>query len=205
MVRKTKDEAQKTRSDIMAAAERLFYERGVVRTSLQEVATHAGVTRGAVYWHFEDKVALLKSIADRDFAPLESLLDRLAEEEWEDPLVPFCRECVVSMDMIANNPHVRRVFTILTQRCEYIDEMIGLMKRNLDCRNRTHERFVQLFAQASKKKTLSSAWTPQSAASALIYMIVGMLHMEMEEECPSRRRDQERKAAIESFFKALSA
>ncbi|NCC03918.1 MAG: TetR family transcriptional regulator [Proteobacteria bacterium] len=205
MVRKTKDEAQKTRTDIMAAAERLFYERGVVRTSLQEVATHAGVTRGAIYWHFQDKVALLRSIADRDFVPLESLLDRLAEQEWEDPLVPFCRECITSMNMIANNPRIRRVFTILTQRCEYIDEMMGLMKRNLDCRNKAYERFLQIFEQAYKKGILSSAWSPQSAAIALQYMIVGMLHLEMEEEHPSRRRDQDRKLAIESFFKALSA
>ncbi|MDX9688896.1 MAG: TetR family transcriptional regulator [Alphaproteobacteria bacterium] len=189
----------------MAAAERLFYERGVVRTSLQEVATHAGVTRGAIYWHFQDKVALLRSIADRDFVPLESLLDRLAEQEWEDPLVPFCRECITSMNMIANNPRIRRVFTILTQRCEYIDEMMGLMKRNLDCRNKAYERFLQIFEQAYKKGILSSAWSPQSAAIALQYMIVGMLHLEMEEEHPSRRRDQDRKLAIESFFKALSA
>ena len=49
MVRKTKEEAQETRSAILDAAELVFKENGVSRTSLAEIATAAGVTRGAVY------------------------------------------------------------------------------------------------------------------------------------------------------------
>ena len=55
MVRKTKEEAQETRNAILDAAERVFQERGVSHTSLAEIATAAGVTRGAIYWHFANK------------------------------------------------------------------------------------------------------------------------------------------------------
>ena len=55
MVRRTKDEALETRNRILDAAERVFGESGVSRTSLEDVASAAGVTRGAIYWHFKDK------------------------------------------------------------------------------------------------------------------------------------------------------
>ena len=70
MVRRTKEEAQETRSAILEAAERAFYERGVARTTLADIATLAGVTRGAIYWHFSNKAdvvqAMLDSLDDQD-------------------------------------------------------------------------------------------------------------------------------------------
>ena len=41
MVRRTKEEAQETRSQILEAAEKAFYERGVARTTLADIARSA--------------------------------------------------------------------------------------------------------------------------------------------------------------------
>ena len=65
MVRKTKEAALVTREGLLDAAQRVFSERGVTGTSLAEVAASAGVTRGAVYWHFKNKAALFKAMAAR--------------------------------------------------------------------------------------------------------------------------------------------
>ena len=61
MARRTKEEAAATRDSILDAAEKLFVEQGVSRTTLQHIATEAGVTRGAIYWHFDDKSALFNA------------------------------------------------------------------------------------------------------------------------------------------------
>ncbi|MDV7394715.1 TetR family transcriptional regulator, partial [Arthrospira platensis SPKY1] len=58
MVRKTKEEAWETRQRILDAAEQVFQRQGVSRTSLSHIAAEAGVTRGAIYWHFKNKVDL---------------------------------------------------------------------------------------------------------------------------------------------------
>ena len=42
MVRRTKEEAQETRNSILDAAERVFFEKGVSRTSLADIAQAAG-------------------------------------------------------------------------------------------------------------------------------------------------------------------
>ena len=62
MVRRTKEDAMATRDSILDAAELLFAERGVSSTTLQHIATAAGVTRGAIYWHFKNKQALLTAM-----------------------------------------------------------------------------------------------------------------------------------------------
>nr|AMP19664.1 truncated MtrR [Neisseria gonorrhoeae] len=52
-MRKTKTEALKTKEHLMLAALETFYRKGIARTSLNEIAQTAGVTRGALYWHFK--------------------------------------------------------------------------------------------------------------------------------------------------------
>ena len=73
MVRRTKEEAQETRSQILEAAEKAFYERGVARTTLADIATMAGVTRGAIYWHFSNKADLVQAMLDSLHEPLDEL------------------------------------------------------------------------------------------------------------------------------------
>ena len=47
MVRKTKEDALATRDSILDSAEQLFVTQGVAHTTLQHIATAAGLTRGA--------------------------------------------------------------------------------------------------------------------------------------------------------------
>ena len=71
MARRTKEEAQETRGRILDAAESVFHEKGVAHSSLAEIAQVAGVTRGAIYWHFKDKADLFEAMMDRVTLPLE--------------------------------------------------------------------------------------------------------------------------------------
>ena len=67
-MRKTKTEAQKTRQHLLDAALEVFWREGVTRASLQAIAQEAGVTRGALYWHFKNKEDLFENLFERQFA-----------------------------------------------------------------------------------------------------------------------------------------
>ncbi len=54
----------RTEAAIVAAATRLFAERGYARTSLAEVAEEAGVSERTLYLRFDGKAALLKRVVD---------------------------------------------------------------------------------------------------------------------------------------------
>ncbi len=88
MPKRTHEAAMRTKQVILEAALSLFSEKGYDKTSLSDVARTAGVTRGAIYWHFEDKgellCALCKELAEKYH--LTSNLERAANPEEEDPL-----------------------------------------------------------------------------------------------------------------------
>ena len=88
MTKRSHEEALQTKKQIMDAAISLFTIKGYEKTSLSDVARAAGVTRGAIYWHFENKgellIELLQAIA-KDKNLVEPLLDSAKESEF-DPL-----------------------------------------------------------------------------------------------------------------------
>src|SRR4051812_9451280 len=53
------DSAPERRRQIRAAAQRCFIARGYAETRIDDVAREAGLSKGAVYWHYEDKHTLL--------------------------------------------------------------------------------------------------------------------------------------------------
>ncbi|MEI6501235.1 MAG: TetR family transcriptional regulator [Armatimonadota bacterium] len=54
--------ATSKRKDLVAAALRLFADRGIKATTIRDIAQEAGVTEGALYRHFESKEQLAQSL-----------------------------------------------------------------------------------------------------------------------------------------------
>ncbi|MNZ75522.1 HTH-type transcriptional regulator SrpR [compost metagenome] len=74
MARKTPAEAARTRKKILDAAGEIFSRDGIAETTLEQIAQQAGVTRGAIYWHFKGKQDLLQTLFDEQKLPLENSL-----------------------------------------------------------------------------------------------------------------------------------
>jgi len=80
-MRRTREDAEKTRVQILDEAIDIFSRKGYSDTTLDEVAQRAGVTKGAIYWHFEDKLDLFRQVSRRESSGLGSLLDHIYEED----------------------------------------------------------------------------------------------------------------------------
>lgn len=61
-VRSNRERTEKTRSALVSASRALFVEKGYADTSTPEIVAAAGITRGALYHHFEDKRALFRAV-----------------------------------------------------------------------------------------------------------------------------------------------
>jgi AcrR family transcriptional regulator len=65
---------EQTRARLIAAAAQIVGEKGFERTSLEEVAARAGMTRGAIYGNFRDKEALFLAVAAARWQPIAPAL-----------------------------------------------------------------------------------------------------------------------------------
>lgn len=136
-MRRTKEEAQHTREALLDAAEVLFAQRGVTRTSLNEIAKAANVTRGAVYWHFKDKADLFNAMIGRMALPMEEAVQTL-NCSLAPPLVAIKQSAIDVLSSIATDPRTRRVFEIMMQKVELIDELMPVRERRIEVSAKFH-------------------------------------------------------------------
>ena len=175
MARRTKDEAEETRNGILDAAERLFSERGVSRTSLEDIAQAAGVTRGAIYWHFRDKSDLFAAMVNRVTLPMEAMVARSSDEAVEDPLASLKACAVTALKRTATDPQCRRVFDVVTHKCEYLGEMAGVKRRISTIQKGCVDRAEQAIRNAVKRGLLPAGINPRLAAIGLDAMLFGLI------------------------------
>jgi TetR/AcrR family acrAB operon transcriptional repressor len=123
MARRTKVEAAITREQLLDAAERVFRERGVARTSLAEVAAAAGVTRGAVYWHFKDKADLFTAMCDRATLPLDALVSKVDAVAHTDPLGALRELSIAALNCLATDARAQAVFEVIFHRSELTGDL----------------------------------------------------------------------------------
>ena len=121
MARSTKAEAQETRNRILDAAQQVFHAQGVSRTSLEDVARVAEVTRGAIYWHFKNKEDLFDAMSQRVRLPLEAMAQASGDASELDPLGQLRSFLIFVLQETATNPQSRMVFDILLLKCELVD------------------------------------------------------------------------------------
>ena len=89
----THKNSQETIEKIVQAARRLFARKGYANASLEEIATLAGFTKGAVYHFFRSKekllLSLLHDIEERSVGQTEYALDRMAHDSAMGKLMRF--------------------------------------------------------------------------------------------------------------------
>jgi TetR/AcrR family acrAB operon transcriptional repressor len=176
MVRRTKEEALETRDRILDTAEQVFCERGVAGTSLADIADAAKLTRGAIYWHFRNKGDLFTALLDRVALPMEDMIRKAADESTADPLGSLRACCVHVLRRTVDDLQCRRVFEILTRKCEYVQEQDGLAERILQCRAQGLQMMELALRNAVRKGQLPRHLHPRRAAVALHAYVDGLIY-----------------------------
>ncbi len=174
MVRKTKEEAGATRAAILDAAEQVFLERGVARATLEQIARRAGVTRGAVYWHFRDKEELLVAMRERVDAPMWEWLGHRREELADDPLTlvrEACRRCV---RRLRDDATYRNVHAVFLTRCELVGDHNPAFGRSLQFDDDRFAEVVRDFERAAELGLLKPSLAPRTAALTLYTLMHGI-------------------------------
>jgi TetR/AcrR family acrAB operon transcriptional repressor len=175
MVRKTKEDALATRDSILDAAATLFAEQGVSGTTLQHIATAAGVTRGAIYWHFEDKGAMFNAMMERAAMPLEAAMALLDTDASQDPLADLRDYAVRVFRLTMEDPNARRTFEIATLKMEYTGEMSVVRERRALNQANWIKRAESRVRLGMRQGQIKASVKPKAVAFGLWVLLEGLI------------------------------
>ncbi|MFW2357668.1 TetR family transcriptional regulator [Hydrogenophaga sp.] len=177
MVRRTKADALVTRNSLLDAAEHLFQAHGVSRTSLNDIATAAGTTRGAIYWHFKDKADLFNAMMERVTMPLEGALACAAgkAEAADNPLLSLRDSMMNALRQTATDEQTRRVFEVATHKVEYVSEMQAVRERHLRVRNQCMAMTEKALREVVRRENTKLPMPLPTAALGLHVIMDGLI------------------------------
>lgn len=197
MVRKTKEDAEITRQRIINAAREVFLAKGVSRTSLEQIATHAGVTRGAVYWHFANKTDLFHAMREQVFLPLidrmdDTLLLNLDKESSpnKDPLTRIESFLQGTVQVLNEHIETRQTYEVMMTKCEYVDEFATVLQQILNNCSGMVEKLEQVYQKAADKALINPTHCPKQLAMDTHLFFSGLLHLWVKDSDGTRFRNQ---------------
>lgn len=176
----TKKKPQKSTVDADSRARlvdvtlRTILEQGVDAVRIDDIVAEVGVTKGSLYWHFEDRNALIKAALAEHIQRLNAetvagVYNAIGEENTKDAYVarvaPFIAD-PYNADQVRERWGRLAILVEARNRPDLMEMMRDVQSRNLDV-------FVELMSQAQQNGILRQDLDPRAVAVALNAMYLG--------------------------------
>jgi AcrR family transcriptional regulator len=173
-VKRTREQALATRATLLEAAECVFYEKGLAGATLDEIARRSGVTRGAVYGHFENKLGLLDAIFQAAGRPLDPFAVNLSvcREQPVEELVEEIKRCWREATEV---PRTARLYALLFNLCESALEAAPFFERVLSASRDAELRIEACLRRAISRSCLPADLDAQKSARVIHAALSGLL------------------------------
>ena len=205
MARRTKEDAEATRNKLLDAAAEVFFAKGVAGASLSDVAQAADLTRGAIYWHFKDKVDLFEALMQRTTLPFE--------QAWEAGQAKFMQDGAVLPEIlsvlrmvfcsVSTDAPTRRVFDVALYKVECVGELQAVRGRRIAGALRFAQQMEQALLLAARQEGVCMPVSGQSAARGLQAVFDGVLHFWLLQDGQSFDLEVEGMLAVALYLKGL--
>ncbi|RMF19446.1 MAG: TetR family transcriptional regulator [Gammaproteobacteria bacterium] len=177
MARKTKEDAERTYHALLDAAAELFIRQGVSRTTLSDIAHEAGLTRGAVYWHFRNKDSVIEALWARNARRLQEAFEQLETHARAADPVPAFRQAIHALiRRVVEEPELGQITRIVMHVVEFTDEQNALQRFLNDRRDILHDHMRAAFEILGQRGVLRNDLSPSLLAEGLLAYIYGLVH-----------------------------
>ena len=139
-----KKNTRNTRSRIVSAAWKLFYEQGYEDTTVEEIVEESGTSKGSFYHYFSGKDALLSSLSDLFDDKYQELIPTLTEEmDSFEKLMYLNRELFWMIDNSVSLDLVARM---------YSSQLVTAGEKHLMDHNRLYYKLLRQIVSEGQKK-----------------------------------------------------
>ena len=177
MARKTKEETERTYNALLEAAADLFHKQGYARTTINEVAEHAGMTRGAFYWHFQSMQEVARGIWERQAYPaINPIREKMTRLPQDNPARFFREQLNALLDLIDDDDKVARAMFIVMHNME-ISEKESELTSFFEHRHKMFQDSIcDAMEQIHAAGQLREGMDPQKTAMGCVCLFVGLVN-----------------------------
>ena len=187
-----------TRKVLLQVARELFTERGYAHTTTQEIVERAGVTRGALYYHFREKIdifrAVFEDISLNIITQVASAV-QAAQGEQGDLWDRFVRVATAAYLDVSLDPAVQRIALI---------DAVSIL--GWEEKNALDEKHVMDFAHGVFQELMNAGLLAPQPVKPMLHLIIGAgreaaLYIARADDMPTARKEMG--ASLERLFDGL--
>ncbi|MCX6584092.1 MAG: TetR family transcriptional regulator [Candidatus Aminicenantes bacterium] len=172
-MKRTKEDAALTRQMVLDAALKVFGRKGFSQSTLEEVAREAGLTRGAIYWHFKNKNEMFGAV-------LEVLYERSGErvikvlQSEQSPLLKIRQLIGEFLRIISNEDEFRVIEEFHMLEFQKAKELKELCKQHQEKMTKMRAVIQDLISEGIASGDFDNRLDPAITTWALISYLAGM-------------------------------
>lgn len=183
MERRTKAEAQITRQNILNAALDIFSEKNYSVVSVVEIAERAGVTKGAVYWHFNGKSDLVFKIIEESCKQSEN--EFMGNYNTPKSLLALRNYYKELLNKPLQDDHYKKIHKVMFNSTEWPKDLrSSVQEMVLSSINREVSMLERLIAKGQANNKLRKDLSPHMIASVTAYIFHGLFVLQLAEILP---------------------
>jgi TetR/AcrR family acrAB operon transcriptional repressor len=172
-MKKTKEEAALTRQALLDAALKTFCKKGYSGTSLETVAKEAGMTRGAIYWHFKNKFQLLTAVIMMAYEKAKVRVDRVLQSP-QGPLQKIRRLLRELFLIVAEEKEFKVIEEVLLFKVEKKKELKRLYDEHMEKVKEMKEILKRLVEEGIAAGEFDDGIAPDTVVVAMLSYVGGI-------------------------------
>jgi TetR/AcrR family transcriptional regulator, acrAB operon repressor len=173
-MRRTKAEAALTRQAILRSALAVFSTRGYAAARLEDVARMAGVTRGAIYWHFQGKPELFQALLETYSARVHEVVSASIDQA-ENFTEVIGGVFSGLLGAIETDRSLQAVLELSLFKTEGLAELRTVQRRQAEAAESLLQILAGVLRRAAASGDLRTGVPPELAARALLGLLNGVV------------------------------
>lgn len=199
-MRRTQEEAEQTRRDLLSAGLKVFSQKGYQAARLTDIAEAAGVTRGAIYHHFGGKVELYFALLEDASGKVNAVMEE-AIKEGGTFLDVSTRIMIYSLRYLEEDSEFAETMALSLSRPPEITRAIQMKKEESQA---FIDGLANTMAQGINSGDVRTGLSPHNLARAFVAFQQGIMSLWLSDPSAFSIKD-EAEALTDIFVHGLAA